>query len=304
MRRGSRQAVWFTAVTMVVLGAGALHSYVAQSRFDEVKIEAEKVADGLYMLKGAGGNMGVLVGEDGVLLIDDQFAELAGRIRAAIGELGGGAPTFLLNTHYHGDHTGGNAEFGAASIILAHDNVRVRLESGIQPMGGEDKPAPPEALPVITYSEEVTLHFNGEEIQVVHFPAGHTDGDSVVFFKNADVVHMGDDMFAGMFPFVDLSAGGNVEGLIRNLEVILGRIGKKTKLIPGHGPLSTKNDLRVFREMLVETQAVVKKEMDAGQSLEQIKEAGLPEEWDAWGEGFIKTDRWLETLYHSLKDNA
>jgi len=304
MRRVSRQAAWFTAVTLVVLGAAALHPYVAQSRFDEVKIETEKVTDGIYMLKGAGGNLGVSVGEDGVLLIDDQFAELAGKIRAAIGELGGGAPAFLLNTHYHGDHTGGNAEFSATTPILAHDNVRVRLLSGHQPMGGENKPSPPEALPVITYSEGVTLHFNGEEIQVVHFPAGHTDGDSVVFFKNADVVHMGDDMFAGMFPFVDLSAGGNVAGLARNVETILGRIGPGTKVIPGHGPLSSKKDLAVFLKMLKETQAHVEKQVDAGHSLEQIKEAGLPEEWDAWGEGFIKTDRWLETLYHSLKGDA
>ncbi|MCZ6599540.1 MAG: MBL fold metallo-hydrolase, partial [Acidobacteria bacterium] len=174
MRRVSRQAVWFTAVTLVVLGAGALHSYVAQSRFDEVKIEAEKVADGIYMLKGAGGNMGVSVGADGVLLIDDQFSEVAGGIRAASGERGGGAPTFLLNTHYHGDHTGGNAEFSATTPILAHDNVRARLVSGHQAMGGESKPSPPEALPVITYSQGVTLHFNGEEIQLRHFPAGHT----------------------------------------------------------------------------------------------------------------------------------
>ncbi|MCZ6650109.1 MAG: MBL fold metallo-hydrolase [Acidobacteria bacterium] len=304
MRRVSRQAVWFTAVTLVVLGAGALHSYVAQSRFDEVKIEAEKVADGIYMLKGAGGNMGVSVGEDGVFLIDDQYGPLSDRIKAAIKELGGGAPAFLLNTHYHGDHTGGNSAFDATTPILAHDNVRARLVAGHQPFGGDPKPAPPEALPDLTYSDTITLHFNGEKVEVVHYPNGHTDGDSVIFFTGSDVVHMGDDMFAGMFPFVDLSAGGSVQGLARNVESILGRIGPETKLIPGHGPVSTKKDLEGYLKMLRETLTIVQKRMDAGQSLEQIKEAGLPEQWDALGQGFIKTDRWLETLYNSLKDNA
>ncbi len=304
MRRISRQAAWFTAVTLVVLGAGALHSYRAQSNMDDVKIEAQKVTDNIYMLTGAGGNMGVSMGEDGVFLIDDQYGALSDRIKAAIKKLGGEAPAFLLNTHYHGDHTGGNAAFDATTPILAHDNVRARLVSGHQPFDGDPKPAPAEALPDLTYSDTMTLYFNGEKVEIVHYPTGHTDGDSVVFFTGSDVVHMGDDMFAGMFPFVDLSAGGSVQGLARNVEAILGRIGPETKLIPGHGPVSSKEDLEGFLKMLRETLSIVKKQMDAGQSLEQIKEAGLPEEWDALGQGFIKTERWLETLYNSLKDNA
>jgi cyclase len=294
------QFTLFTVVTACVLGAGVWHTYVAQSELDDVKIEAQKVTDTLYMLTGAGGNMGVSLGEDGVFLIDDQYGPLSDRIKAAIKELGGQAPAFLLNTHYHGDHMGGNAAFDATTPILAHDNVRARLVSGHQPFGDELKPAPAEALPDLTYSDSITLYFNGEKVEVVHYPRGHTDGDSVIFFTGSDVVHMGDDMFAGMFPFVDLGAGGSVQGAAANVEAILQRVGPETKIIPGHGPLSGKADLETYLEMLKKTTAIVQERIDAGQSLEQIKEAGLPEEWDAWGEGFIKTDRWLETIHTSL----
>jgi glyoxylase-like metal-dependent hydrolase (beta-lactamase superfamily II) len=273
---------------------------MAQGDMDDVKIEAQKVTGTIYMLTGAGGNMGVSLGEDGVFLIDDQYGPLSDRIKAAIKELGGQAPAFLLNTHYHGDHTGGNSAFDTTTPILAHDNVRARLVSGHQPFGGEPQPAPPAALPDLTYSDTLTLYFNGEKVEVVHYPHGHTDGDSVIFFTGSDVVHMGDDMFAGMFPFVDLSAGGSVQGAAANVEAILQRVGPQTKIIPGHGPLSSKEDLEVYLDMLRKTTAIVQERIDAGQDLEQIKEAGLPEEWAPWGEGFIKTDRWLETIHASL----
>ena len=295
-----RPAAFFMAVSFVILGVGFVHEHVAQGRFDDVKIEATHVAGTVHMLTGAGGNMGVSLGDDGVFLVDDQYGPLAERISAAIGKLGGGAPSFLLNTHYHGDHTGGNSAFDVTTPIMAHDNVRARLVSGHQPRNGEPKPAPASALPDLTYSDTITLHFNGEKVEVVHYPSGHTDGDSVVFFTGSDVVHMGDNMFAGTFPFVDLSAGGSVQGLTANVEKILKRVGAETRIIPGHGPLSRRPDLEAFLGMLQETTALVKEAMAAGRTVEEIQAAGLPEKWDNWGGGFIKTDVWLKTIYDSL----
>lgn len=290
MVRGSMLALAFLA--------GAVALPASAQRFDDVEIEATHVAGSIYMLEGAGGNIGVSVGSDGILIVDDQFAELADKIRDALGELGQGKLRFVLNTHYHGDHTGGNPVFGVEATIIAHDNVRRRLLEPQRSPEGE-RVMDPAGLPVITYGDAVSVHFNGEEIRVFHAPHGHTDGDSIVDFTGSNVVHMGDQMFSGRFPFIDLEAGGTVEGYRVNIERVLtlieGREG--VKIIPGHGPLSTPADLRALHDMIVATSAIVSAKVGEGKSLEKIQAEGLPEEWASWDWRFIGTDRWLETLY-------
>jgi glyoxylase-like metal-dependent hydrolase (beta-lactamase superfamily II) len=276
----------------------------AQVDFSKVQIKATKVAGNVYMLEGAGGNIGVSAGADGILIIDDQFAPLADKISAALKEINPGQLRFVLNTHYHGDHTGSNVVFGKGSVIIAHDNVRARLAVEQTVLGNKIPASPKEALPVITYAQSVSIHFNGEEIRVIHFPAGHTDGDSVMFFHNSNVVHMGDHFFFNAFPFVDLEHGGSVEGLTKNVGDIAARLPADTKIIPGHGPLATLDDLKRYHRMLTETTAIIRKEMAAGKTLEQLKAAGLPDEWKSWGTGFIKTDRWIETVFNSLSKSG
>lgn len=275
----------------------------AQRDFSDVQIKTIRVTNNIFMLEGSGGNIGVSVGNDGVLMIDDQYAPLSDKIKAAIRKLGGNKPKFILNTHWHGDHVGGNAVFGRDGTIIAHDNVRIRLSTDQKLFTQTVKARPPVALPVITFDDSLSIHFNGEEIRVIHFPHGHTDGDSVIFFTQSNVVHMGDDMFAGMFPFVDLVHGGNVLGLAANISTIITKMQPDVKIIPGHGPLSNLNDLKNYHRMLIETTDVVKSGLAAGKTLEQIQTAGVPDKWKSWGVGFIKTDKWLETIYNSLQKN-
>ena len=290
----------FVAVVLLLL---AVSIHAQQPDFSKVQIKATKVAGNVYMLEGSGGNIGVSVGADGILIVDDQFAPLADKIRAALKELGQGKLRFILNTHWHGDHTGGNVVFGPEAPIIAHDNVRKRLATEQKSVVFQrTTPASPkEALPVITFDQSLSVHFNGEEIKVIHYPKGHTDGDSVIFFTISNVVHLGDDFFAGRFPFVDLESGGSIDGLIRNVGEIIGKIPADAKLIPGHGPLSTLDDLKSYHRMLQQTTEIVRQKMAAGKTLDQIKSEGLPAEWASWGTGFIKTDRWVETIYNSLK---
>ena len=274
----------------------------AQTDFSKVEIKSTKVNGNVYMLEGSGGNIGVSVGPDGILIVDDQFAPLADKIRAALKGLGDGKLRFILNTHWHGDHTGGNVVFGPEAPIIAHDNVRKRLatEQKSELFKRTTPASPKEALPVITFDQALSVHFNGEEIRAIHFPHGHTDGDSVIFFTTSNVVHLGDDFFAGRFPFVDLESGGSVEGLIKNIGELVTKIPPTAKLIPGHGPLSTLDDLKSYHRMLVQTTDIVRQKITGGKTLEQIKSEGLPDEWKPWGTGFIKTDLWIETIYKSL----
>ena len=265
---------------LLLLTAGALPAE---------ELTVTPVTAGIHMINGRGGNIGVCAGDDGLLLIDAKFARLAEPMRAALAGLGEGDPAFLLNTHHHGDHTGGNAVFGAVTPILAHHNVRARLLAGEAP--------PPESLPVLTFEEGVSLHFNGEEIDVVHFPAAHTDGDAVVFFTGSDVVHMGDILFHGRFPYVDIDAGGSVDGVIAAVEAVLARIGPETRVIPGHGELAAPGDLRTYLRMIRETRAAVEDGMAAGLGLEELQAAGVAEEWASWSWGFISAERWIATLH-------
>lgn len=280
----------------------AVTASAQQTDFSKVEIKATKVAGNVYMLQGSGGNIGVSVGNDGLLIVDDQFAPLADKIRAALKGLADKKLQFILNTHWHGDHTGGNIAFGPEATIIAHDNVRKRLatEQKSAVFNSTTPPSPKEALPVITFDQTLTVHFNGEEIRAIHYPKGHTDGDSVIFFSTSNVVHLGDDFFAGRFPFVDLESGGTVEGLTKNIGEIIAKIPAGAKLIPGHGPISTIDDLKSYHSMLQRTTEIVRGKISAGKTLDQIKSEGLPAEWAPWGAGFIKTDRWVETIYKSL----
>ncbi len=290
---------------LLILSLSAGFAFAQGQDFSKVQIKATKVAGNVYMLEGSGGNIGVTVGPDGLLIVDDQFAPLADKIKAALKELGQGKLKFVINTHWHGDHTGGNPIFGVDSTIIAHANVRNRLGAESVNRAGQKVPAAPkEALPVITFDESLSVFFNGEEIKAIHYPNGHTDGDGVIFFTQSNVVHMGDDFFAGKFPFVDLSSGGSVEGLVRDIGNALTKIPAGAKIIPGHGPVSTIDDLKAYHQMLVETVDIVRKQMQSGKSLDEIKAAGLPEKYKDWGSGFISTPVWIETIHRSLSKSS
>jgi len=273
-----------------------------QPDFSKVEIKVTKVAGTVYMLQGMGGNIGVCAGEDGILIVDDQYAPLAEKIRAALKGISDKPVKFVLNTHFHSDHTGGNAYFGENAPIIAHDNVRKRLESGgtIKAFNMQIPPAPKAALPVVTFDDKLKLYFNGEDIRAIHFPHGHTDGDIVIFFPQSNVVHMGDDFFAGMFPFVDLDSGGSVQGLIADLAQIIPMLPPDVKVIPGHGPLSNLDDLKKFEDMLRGTTATVASAMKQGKTLEQMKQENVLANYADWGKGFINPDRFTEIIYNDL----
>ena len=273
---------------------------LAQGDFSKVEIKAEKVAGNIYMLTGAGGNIGVSVGDDGTVIIDDQYAPLAPKIEAALRLITPKPVRFILNTHYHGDHTGGNEHFGKTAPIVAHENVRKRLSSGVSVRGTAVPAAPAGALPVVTFNDTLTIHLNGEDVRAVHTPHGHTDGDSVIWFTKSNVVHMGDQFFNANFPFVDVENGGSVRGMIHNVDEVLARIPDDAKVIPGHGALSDKNGLRRFGAMLKATSAAVEAGIGAGKSLDQLKTEKVLAAWDSWGQGFIKTDDWITTLYGEI----
>src|SRR5688572_11954382 len=235
-------------VLLVLLVLIAVPVKAQQPDYSQVQIKATKVAGNVYMLEGRGGNIGVSVGSDGILIVDDQFAPLAEKIKAALKTLGEGKLKFVLNTHWHSDHTGGNVVFGPEAPIIAHDNVRQRLatEQKSEVFKSTTPASPKEALPVITFGQSLSVHFNGEEIKVIHYPRGHTDGDSVIFFNGSNVVHMGDNFFAGRFPFVDLESGGSVEGLIKNIGEVIAKLPAGVRIIPGHGPISSADDLKTY----------------------------------------------------------
>ena len=292
-------------VIVTALSAVRPSSVAAQQDMTDVEVTATHVAGSVYMLQGRGGNIGVSVGSDGALLVDDQFAPLAEKIRAALEEVVGGEVDmdFVLNTHWHGDHVGGNAVFGSGSDapVVAHTNVRKRMSTRQETAFGVVEPSPAEALPVLTFADSVAIHFNGEEIRAIHFPHSHTDGDAVISFTGSGVVHMGDLYFAGRFPFVDLSSGGSVQGLIVSIARIIEQVPPDARLIPGHGPVSTVDDLREYLEMLEESVEFVGQGIEDGKSLDDLKAQGVPERWSDWSWGFIGADRWIEMVHASLQ---
>ncbi len=288
----------FSALLAVLAVSGQAD---AQRNWDDVVVEAHPVAGNIHMLTGSGGNIGVSVGDDGVLIVDDQYAPLADKIKAVLRSLHAGPLKFVLNTHFHGDHVGGNPIFGLEATIIAHTNVRKRV-SAPQQRGDRTIPAMSEdGWPVITFDEAVSLHFNGEEIRLVHVPHGHTDNDSYVHFTGSDVIHMGDTFFNGRFPFVDLASGGTVAGLIRNIGHVLEAIGPDTRVIPGHGPLGDRAALQAYHDMLVSTVEAVRGMMAEGRTLDEIKATGLPEQWNGYANDFVPEARWIETIWQSYR---
>src|SRR5919201_5808770 len=261
----------------MLIGSAAI---AQQPDFAKVEVKAAKVAGNVYMLTGSGGNIGATVGDDGIAIIDDQFAPLAPKIHAALRQLSPAPVRFVINTHWHGDHTGGNAEFADTAAILAHANVRKRLQTGGKTSFIEFQPVSGKALPVVTFDQGLSLWWTGEEIRAIHPGIGHTDGDSVIWFTKSNVVHMGDDYFNTGFPFVDLASGGSVVKLIASLDAILGQIPADAKVIPGHGPVSDVPGLRKYRAMLDEVVATVKKGRAAGKSAEQMQKENILAPWE------------------------
>ena len=282
------RACHVAAVAALLAPAWLLAQAPDEDRFANVEVKAHPVRDNVFMLTGAGGNIGVSVGKDGTLIVDDQFAPLANRIVQALDGIDGDAPKVILNTHFHGDHVGGNPVFGETGTILAHDNVRLRLldEDGF----------PSSGLPVVTYAERVRVHFNEDTLEVFHMPAGHTDGDSVVWFQRANVLHTGDLLFNGGFPFIDTASGGSVAGVIVNLTQLLEMLPDDVRIIPGHGPLADKEDIRDTLQMIRETRSAVMEALGSGKTVDEVAAEGLDPRWESWGQAFIDEERWIRTL--------
>src|SRR6266852_3173897 len=311
-RRSEMSTKVGTWMVLALVGAALVCGpvVVAQQEPDwsKVQIKVTKVSGNIYMLEGEGGNIAASVGEDGIVIVDDQFAPLAEKIQAALKELKitDKPVRFVINTHYHGDHTGGNAPFSTAgSTVIAQDNVRKRLESGGTAGNGgsikmDVKPAEKAALPIITFEHDVTVHLNGEDIRALHFPSGHTDGDSIIFFPKNNVVHMGDDFVRYGFPFIDVASGGSVQGMIDAMEKATAQLPADVKVIPGHGALSNLDDVRAFTKMLKETSAVVQKALDEHKTLDQMKQEKILAPWAKWKSDFVNEDAFIETLYNSL----
>ncbi|MAS41050.1 MAG: MBL fold metallo-hydrolase [Porticoccaceae bacterium] len=292
--------------TLLLLGflAGTATA-VAGEHWDSVKIETVPVATGIYMLTGEGGNIGVSIGRDGTLIIDDQYAPLAAKIGDALETLDGGSPRFVINTHWHGDHAGGNEAFaGSGAIIVAHQRVRQALqeERSIPLFDMHKPPSPRAALPVVTFDEHLTLHWNDQDIDLRHAPAAHTDGDAIVHFRTADVLHMGDTFFNGFYPFIDVDSGGSIRGMIAAAEQGLALAGADTKIIPGHGPLANRADLVAYRDMLVAAEAAIGALRAAGKTPDEIVAARPTAELDAeWGDGFLAPDVWVRIVAGGMR---
>ena len=272
----------------------------AQGRFDEVEVVTTKVTNELYMLQGAGGNIAILTGDDGVLMVDSQFADLSEKNKAAIKKLSDHKVNFLINTHWHGDHTGGNEAFAEdGAIIVAHQNVKNRLSKDelIQAFSREIKAKPKGFWPVISYNEDMQLHFNEEEVILIHVHNAHTDGDGLVYFADRNVLHMGDTYFQGKFPFIDLSTGGSVDGLIEAVQAAMMLCDTETIIIPGHGALSDKKELFEYYTMLVTMKHRVMTAIVEGKTVDDIKTMGLDEGYEAWGTGFISSEKMLDQIW-------
>jgi len=287
-----------------VLGAAAP---VQADPVQEAQIRATEVAPGIHMLEGQGGNIGLLSGDQGALLIDDQYAPLTGAILKAVSEITDQPVQFVLNTHWHGDHTGGNENLGRrGAVIVAHENVRKRLSSEqFMEAFNRTAPAAPEvARPVITFTRDLTFHWNGEEVRVFHVGHAHTDGDALIHFKRANVFHLGDTFFNGFYPFIDAGSGGVIDGMIEAADLVLEQADESTKIIPGHGPLGNRAALQDYRDMLVTVRARIDGLLEEGLSRDEIIARKPTEDLDAkWGGGFMKPDVWVGLLVDGIERN-
>ena len=288
------------AAGLFALAAAAL----AQTNFDNVQVVTTPLGHGLAMLAGAGGNIVVSTGEDGVILVDDQFEPLHDKIKAAIAKLSDRPLRFVLNTHWHGDHTGGNLKFAAdGAVVIAQDNVfqRMSTEQFIKHLNRTVPASPKGALPVVTFNDQATVHLNGQSIHLVHVKNAHTDGDVLVHFPQADVLHMGDCFFNATYPILDIGTGGTIDGYIAAVEEGLKLAGPATKIVPGHGILGTRGELAAFSEMLKQARERVAAMKARGESMEDVVSARPIASLDAkWGNGFVKADAFVRTIYQTL----
>lgn len=280
----------------------------AQSQdLEKVEITTIPVNENIYMLQGEGGNMGVAVGDDGVFLIDDQFAPLTDKITTAIAQISDQPIKFLVNTHWHFDHTGGNENLGNAGVIIvAHDQVRHRMtiDQFIEALNMQFKPSPSSALPIVTFNDQVTFHLNNETIKVIHLDSAHTDGDSIIHFQNANVIHTGDVYFNGMYPFIDNSSGGSIDGVIKAVDHILMLADENTKIIPGHGALSNREELLAYRDLLIAVKEKIKAQIDEGLSIDEILTNHPTAEFDEkWGKGFLTPEQFIRIVYQDLTED-
>lgn len=285
---------------LVAYSPGLKPEFVPQQGFSKVEIKTTKIAGTVYMLEGQGGNIGISAGPDGILMIDDQFAPLEPKIRAAIAAISKSPIQYLLNTHFHGDHTGGNEKFGAGATVIAHKNVRVRLAQNTGAKKATVKPG----LPTITYDDGISIYYNDEEIRCIHAAKAHTDGDTVVYFTKSNVVHMGDLFFSGRFPFIDIRSGGSVGGVIEGCERVIRDLPADAKVIPGHGPAGTMDDLKQYVAFLKDAREIVKKAESEGKDLRKCQEDKILEKYQKFSWEFINTDTFIEFLFTDAQQNA
>jgi cyclase len=295
------------AVWLALVGASSFASPVMAQDMDDVEITTTHLADGVYMLMGRGGNIGLSVGDDGVFVIDDQFAPLTEKILAAIEAISSEPVRFVFNTHWHGDHTGGNENMGATgALIVAHDNVyrRMSSEQVLERIGrpvSTTPPSPDGALPVVTFAEDVSFHINGDLLHAFHVEHAHTDGDAIVHFEKANVVHMGDTFFRDRFPFIDTASGGSIDGIIAAAGQALALMDAETQVIPGHGALSSRGDLRVYRDAMKSMRDAVAALMEQGMSLEEIVAARpIRAQAEMWGQSEEAEAGFVATIHFGL----
>ena len=273
--------------------------------FSAVKIETQQLGNGLFMLMGSGGNMVLSTGADGTVLVDTEYAPLHDKIVAAIRQAGGSDVKFVVNTHWHGDHVGGNEPFGkAGAVIIAHNNVRVRMSSEqfMAAFNQKVPPSPAAALPTVTFPNRATFHWNGNSVNVVHVADAHTDGDSIVHFTNANVIHTGDTYMKDIYPFIDVSSNGTIDGFIGASEAVLARADAGTKIVPGHGALANRSDLQRFHDMLVVVRGNIQTLITQGKPEDEVVAAKPTAEFDAaWGQGFMNPENFTRFSYQSLK---
>ncbi len=291
-----------TAAICVLITGGIFSATITSAA--DVKITPVALTGQIYMVTGKGGNLGVFTGGDGTFLIDDQYAPLTEEIVKVIKSVGGEYPKFLINTHYHGDHTGGNENLGkGGTLIFSHDNVRERLSAGsfLKAFNSRRPPVSGVGLPVVTFSENMSFHLNGDTVRAVHMPHAHTDGDSFIVFKNANVIHAGDLFFNGFYPFIDVGHGGSLKGMIAAVDRLLSMADENTKIIPGHGPLANSDDLSNYRQMLAVAHDRLKKFREDGKTAAEVIAAKpLADLEDEWGDGLFTGDRWIEVIYSGV----